>query len=755
IMEKRFNLIFANIGLTSIITQIIYLRELIVVFYGNELSIGIILGFWLFWTAIGSLLAGRFASKIKESITFLSYLILFNIFIIPLSIVIIRSSKSFFNISTGEITGLFPILITSFFLLSPFCFISGSIFSFCSAILSGFKKEKPEISIGKVYFWEGLGAGIGGLISNFILIKHLNSIQISFLLSSLNLVIFLLLKIRGSIKYKDIFKISVSGIIFFLLSFTFSRKIENFSNNILWKNFKLQEVKNTIYGNIAVTSFDNQYNFFENGLFVFSTKDELSAEESIHFPLLEHPKPENILLIGGGINGSIKQLIKYPTIVNIDYIELDPEIIRLGKKYNPDLKKVLSNKKISIYNVDGRFFINQSNKKYDIIVVNLPDPYTIQLNRFYTREFFRKVKERLNETGIFSFSLTSSENVIGNILSEFLSIIYTSLRQEFPETIVIPGNTNHFISCNKKGILTENYNILISRLKNRNIKTNYISEFYLPYRMAEERIDYLKTRVKENESLSANLDFKPLAYYYDLILWSTKFSKNFKSLFLALVKINKLIYYFLISGIFIFLIVFFSISKKQVEIGIPFSVAVVGFTEIALEIIIILGFQIIYGYIYSKISILLASFMIGLCAGSYSALFLFKRKNDVFKIFIQIQAFIVIIPVIILLFFSGILKLNARLFTIISSEFIFPLLTVLCGFLGGLHFTLSNRIFFSQKVNINWGIIYSVDLAGSFLGAILISSFIIPIIGIYKSCYFISVINIIVLIILLIIKRRI
>jgi len=750
-MDKNYKFIFFNIGFTGLITQILFLREFITVFYGNELCIGIILGNWLLWTAGGSWISGKIVSAFKKSFVFLSVLISINIIIIPASVIGIRSSREIFNSVPGEIIGLIPVFITTFLLMLPFCFINGSIFSVSSHILSVVKKKRPESAIGNVYFWEGLGAGAGGLIANFILIRYFNSLHLSLFMSALNLMILLILLLAGTrVTLKNGIIVFGSTAAFIVLSLFFSDRLEEFSINLLWKNYTVAETENTVYGNITVTVSEDQYNFFENGLFLFSTGDVLSAEEFIHFPLLEHPEPKTLLLFGGGLNGSIEQALRHPSLRKVDYIELDPEMIALGKKYSPELEKVLSNSAVNVYNQDGRAFINQTTKKYDVIIVNLPEPYTIQINRFYTVEFFKKVQSRLNPGGIFSFNLTSSENVIGDVLAEFLSIMYSTLKKVFPETIVIPGNVNHFIACTGKNILTEDFTILIERINRRNLNTAFINEFYLPFRMSDDRIKYIKSTIKEHVAPAINSDFKPVGYYYDLILWSTQFSQNFKHIFLTLKKIDSYYYYLFFLLISLFLIVFFLFLRNPVHRVVPAAVAIVGFSAMVLELVIIFGFQIIYGYIYSKITMLIAGYMVGLCAGSACALYLFKKKINISTLFIVIQFFIAGLPLLIYTFFSVTGRDNNVIISSLSTQVLFPALMVVTGFTGGLHFTLSNRIYFRNRTVVNPGTLYAVDLAGAFIGSVMVSSFLIPLTGIINSCYHVAYLNILAGILLLI-----
>jgi spermidine synthase len=91
--------------------------------------------------------------------------------------------------------------------------------------------------------------------------------------------------------------------------------------------------RDSIYGNLAVIETGNIRSIYDNGVILASAPDENAAEEAVHYALLEHPAPRQILLIGGGVNGSIAQALKHPTVERIDYAELDPALIDLARQF--------------------------------------------------------------------------------------------------------------------------------------------------------------------------------------------------------------------------------------------------------------------------------------------------------------------------------------------------------------------------------------------------------------------------------------
>ncbi|GAI05194.1 unnamed protein product, partial [marine sediment metagenome] len=127
-----------------------------------------------------------------------------------------------------------------------------------------------------------------------------------------------------------------------------------------------------------------------------------------------------MLLIGGGAGEIMKEILKYP-VESVDYVELDPSIISFAKKFLRDESFYrLNDPRVNVINEDGRYFVKNTENRYDVVIINLPNPYTAQINRFYTEEFFKEVRKILAEGAIVGFSVTSSENYLSKEQSLFL-----------------------------------------------------------------------------------------------------------------------------------------------------------------------------------------------------------------------------------------------------------------------------------------------------------------------------------------------
>ncbi len=752
-MKKYLILGLILIGFTSMAAQIVLMRELMVVFYGNELSLGITLAGWLFWVAMGSWGIGRFfVERIRYKLAFFAFGELLLALFLPVTIFAASAIPIILGTLPGEIIGLFPMLYSSMAILAPTCLLLGFLFVLGCRLYSAKSGEGAE-QIGYVYVLEAIGATSGGLLSSLLLIRLLPPLYIMLGIGLLNLgVAFSLAWFLE--ERKPLLLVPTSILILASLSlFAFGKvgDLRQASLDLRWRTYHLLTSRNSIYGNLTVTGKDNAYSFFNNGLYNFTVPDEFTSERIAHFALLEHPEPKKVLLIGGGVGGVLQEILKHP-VEKVDYLELDPLTISLAKEYLSSTKEyVLNDERVEVKNVDGRLFVRRTSNKYDLIIVNLPDPFTAQINRFYTVEFFKATERILKDEGILFFGITSSPNYISEEQRNLLVSLNESLKRVFAEVKVIPGDTNYFLGCKSKGILTLDYRRLMERLNERKVKAKYVREYYLASELSDERIDYLEGKLIASPKIMLNYDFRPISYYYDMVLWSAQFKSTLAKIFK---RISQNVIY--VTAILIYCAILLPIClRRSIDevrpIAILTAVATTGFAEITFQVITLLSFQIIYGYVYYKLSIILTSFMIGLIFGSWWATKIIEKGRGNFLNFIEAQICICIYPLILPFIFLGFAGSAGKFSTYLGSNIILPFLPIMAGFIGGFQFPLANKLYLQSRRGLvrAAGITYGLDLLGSCLGAFLVSVFLLPILGILAVCLLVALLNLVSLVLLL------
>jgi spermidine synthase len=758
--KKSLLFALAMIGFTATAGQIIVVREFIIVFYGNELCLGLILANWLLWGAVGSWVLGRLADKIKRQTGVLASCEIFLAFLLPSLIFAARSARAILKVQPGELLGILPISIFTFFILAPLCAILGFLFALGARM---YPTAKGARQIGHVYILEAIGASAGGLLTSLLMIRYLNSIQIAMIIGALNLAA--AASLRTFLGRKTAVKVLFRGMIVLLLLLNVYLLIPESSGDVIegsfraaiaplkagnihlrslivqWGMLGLKASENSIYSNLTVVGGQSGYSFYSNGLHTFTVPNPASAEQVAHFPMLEHPDPRKVLLIGGGVGGSLGEILKHP-VKEVDYVELDPLVIELAREWLDDQSLApLSDPRVRIANVDGRLFVKQADRGYDVVMLDLPEPFTAQLNRFYTREFFQEVSDILGDQGMFSLAIFSSANYISPEHQRFLNCIYRTLEESFPEIITIPADdVIFFIACKSKGILTYDRDVLSSRLSERQIESLYVSEYQMPAWLEPRRVKEFSERIREPQNVSINTDFRPVSYYYDMILWTTQFAtessleSGYKKVFEGAARLN--LWWFVMPAFAAGATLFgMGIWKRRVRREyILVAVMLTGFAEIAFEVMVSLAFQIIYGYMYYKLGLILTAFMVGLIIGSIIMTRIMDRLKDDLRTFMLTQVAVCIYPLILLGAFWA-LKGGRAYF--LGANVIFPVLPVIAGFIGGFQFPLATKIYLKHQTRVGRvaGLAYGMDLRGSCAGAFVVSAFLVPIIGIPNTCF--------------------
>jgi len=354
-----------------------------------------------------------------------------------------------------------------------------------------------------------------------------------------------------------------------------------------------------------------------------------------------------------------------------------------------------------------------------------------------------------------SFSISAAEDVISKEQAELLSCLYLTFKQVFKEVALIPGFTIHFIGSNSPGLLTEDPEILSKRIKQRNLPTKYINDYYLRFRMSPERLQYLHHAVKADASVLLNRDFHPISYFYSLYLWLANFNKKMIGSIENIFQLKIFYYYFLLLIFFLVGIYFYSGRQKIEKLtarAIYVSMILIGCTTISLEIIIIHSFQAIYGYAYFQLTLIMTGFMIGLACGSWISLRHLSSTQLGIARFAYFQLWLTSYPIVAYLFFLFLLQISLPSVLV---QLIFLTLIIGLGFIGGYQFPLANSIIYRQRSKIDSvsGTIYAWDLFGAVIGALLTSTFVIPVFGLTSAIFSFAILNFVIFALLILVKK--
>lgn len=137
-----------------------------------------------------------------------------------------------------------------------------------------------------------------------------------------------------------------------------------------------------------------------DGYLMVTEKDEFIYHEMItHIPMAVHPNAKNILVIGAGDGGTIRELTRYDSVERIDMVEIDREVVEVCKEYLPQTAYKLEDPRVKMYFEDGLKFVRTKQDAYDIIIVDSTDPFGPGEGLF-TKEFYGNCYKALREDGI-------------------------------------------------------------------------------------------------------------------------------------------------------------------------------------------------------------------------------------------------------------------------------------------------------------------------------------------------------------------
>lgn len=140
-----------------------------------------------------------------------------------------------------------------------------------------------------------------------------------------------------------------------------------------------------------------------DGVFQTSVVEEYIYHEMIaHVPLFTHPNPKNVLVIGGGDGGSIREVVRHDAVEKAEMVEIDGMVVEVSKKFLPEISEAMINNhpKLELKIGDGIQHMKEAENKYDVIIVDCSDPIGPGEGLF-TPEFYKNVYKALKEDGLF------------------------------------------------------------------------------------------------------------------------------------------------------------------------------------------------------------------------------------------------------------------------------------------------------------------------------------------------------------------
>ncbi|MDT8395814.1 MAG: hypothetical protein RRA32_05105 [bacterium] len=735
--------IYLTLGLLGFITalaQITFLRRGIANFSGNELGLAVGLFVWLAWVSAGGLLARRIFPRLQrpERALYLALLLLAVLF--PLTTVSLDLLRPLLGVPVGQVVGLGFIGLAYALLLAPFCLTDGSDFTFGAAAsgrgrgASAFAAESAGAALGGVFFFaagvrffDGLGLAwtVGVGVTAAVIVLGWGDRPTRWSASALVLIFFIPITLSGipsdsstrQARFYPYFP--VLGVQSPLGSLAWGKPLKNRQE----EGGRWNE-EGRASGSTSDLFLDQTVLFYD-GSPMMTDPDRRSAEQAVQPALMVHPMPGRVLLVTSHITGVLEQVLAHP-VRSVDVVVLDEAVVRLEALNISSTARALADERVDLIPGDARRYLRMvPGGRYDVVILNLPDPGTLLYNRYYSAEFFRLIALALSPDGILSLAAGEPGNYIAPAMGRYLASLDGALSLSFPHRAWYPLD-RYTALCGRGPLSPLTGDLAASIALERNLDLRFMVPEYLSADLSKDRMEAVSQALSDSGDVRPNADLVPSAVGYRLTLWR---GRTADAGLLSAIG-NGVAWYLFVAVLVMVIFGGFGAGTMRSETTRGLLVLFLGgFSGIAAETALMYLYQTGFGYLYSRMALLLAFFMVGMALGAMVRDAQPSRTAWLWTgYFLLVTVTVWIDPGWVLQEWAGLL--------------LYLLLMTGAGLLTGMSFGAGSALLESAGVKYPGGAAYGVDLLGAALGTV-VCGLVLPLaIGLYapiRYCLLLSV----------------
>ena len=617
-------------GCAAAAVQVIFLREYLTIFAGSELVIGVIFALWLLAAAAGSC-AGSVSASVGWRL--LSFLYIFSV---VLGVLLLRASRLLFL--PGEVIPPWAVALIVLLTQSDAAFFGGCVFGRLARQGNG----------GRLYSAENAGAAAGlSLVSVCVYFYCPNGPALAVVLALFAAIAFLLppdgppdhAPVKTALFY-------YAAAAFLLACFLALDPV-----SVRWKYaLQIDRVISGRGGEIALAQ-GRGGNIFLNGTLYRAAMSLPSVEQATHLPAAMHAGPLRRALVVGNA-GQVRELGKYPGL-SVECLETEPALAAGGCACGEAVE-----------------LAPEAGRPFDLILIGGGMPSSVAAGRFYTLDFFRKMRALTDSAGVFSFTLPLGGNYLSRGERRLKDIMQTTLARAFRHVLIVPGEGHTFIASDKP--LTLPAAPLVA--------TDYLQA----YTMASLTPERLAQANAIPGPAPLNTMDRPFCMLAAERQWLGLFG------FPPAAAAAALAVCFVLAVIVL------------PRTGAALSVGTSGFAAGVFSVALLCMYQFSHGTLYSHVAVLMIALTAGFAAGSFVRRFPFS---------------------------DFIIGLYAALALMLLVVLPFPPLALFCVLHAGIGF-LAGAQFVTRKRIASWGGLYAADLAGGVFGMALCSTFLVPYFGV-------------------------
>lgn len=273
--------------------------------------------------------------------------------------------------------------------------------------------EALRFNISGIMEKDYYGALLGGLLFAFVALPYLGLTYTPIVLGTVNFGVasLILWRFFHLLEWKRSLLAAFGATFLFLAGLgILAQPVITYGEQVKYKD-PIIHVQQSAYQKIVMTRWHQYYWLYINGQEQFSTFDEEKYHEPLVHPAIElSANPADVLILGGGDGLAAREVLKHPEVRSVRLVDLDPAMTDLAKTH-PVLLTInegaLNDPRVEVINADAARFLETDARLYGTVIIDLPDPDTVELMHVYSRDFYHQVRKHLIRGGVMVAQATS------------------------------------------------------------------------------------------------------------------------------------------------------------------------------------------------------------------------------------------------------------------------------------------------------------------------------------------------------------
>ena len=745
---------------------------------------------WLAGVGVGGWLGGYPARRAVRPERWLASIVGTFALLGPTGIVLLRCARGWLGVGPGEYVPIAAMFWLSGLFVSPLGLLVGAAFPLACRVA---RVRDESAQIGWVYWVESAGSLAGGLGFTFLLVGRVNATVVAAgcalcLLTAAGWLVWgtgartvqdgtseAIAAARGprpshpplTVRRTLGRAIAVSAILIISgAAMGLADRLDRWSIRQRWHSFApgvtLRCSLDSRYQNLALGWREGQFELYGNGQPAAVFPEPTGLRWPIQTALCQHPDPRRVLLLGGGAEGLLAEVLTHRSVERVDHVELDPAVLDLvGPHLSARDRQALQDHRVNVVHQDVRRFVHRARSPYDLIIGRLGPPASALAARLYTLDFYRHVADILTEKGVFVFETQTSPGELRGESVTCTGSIYWTLRCVFAEVLVGWGPRPLIFACKEPGVLTTDPNLLGQRLARRGVSADHFApeDFLISDQLDTARVRRRRAELDAITQPAISTDLHPRIYLLWMQRWEQQIHERSSRHLEKVEAADKLPRTFGFAqldrrglsrvglGGVALTVVWLAWRRFRREGGgglatgvVLWSVASTGFVTMAVEVVLLFAYQSLSGYVYEQVGALVGVFMLGLVVGSGGVNRVLARRQGGPWHLVGID-----LGMAGLVAASGVVL---RGLGSIDSEWVVALVVYgligVAGLLGGAVFPLAGRVHMTldRRTARTASAVEAADHIGASIGALLTGMALVPVIGIAATMAVLAVLKI-------------